>query len=362
MSLLYDSLTWSDSTGEHLPWLASSYRRSDDGLVYTLDLRKVSWDDGRPLTARDVVFTYEYSTSQIFTPLLVGAPPKVADVVATGERSVEFRLERPYAAFPQRVLGTMPIVPEHVFSKISDPMGTMDERVLVSTGAYALSSRSVTQGTESYDAKDGYFLGRPFVRRIEMVPFDDPLAALRRGELDAAAGKHEGARNEELAPFRDDPEYGLISQPAGFGFPLFFNMTKGGALADLRFRRACLHAIDRQDLVDRLLTGNGIVGSAGWLPPSSPFHERGVRVYPFDRVEASRLLDEAGYRRKGGDGIRTNPDGSPLRYRLHFADVVPLALIELIAASLEAVGIDIDLQVVDLVRLRPPRVAVGWLS
>jgi len=138
---------------------------------------------------------------------------------------------------------------------------------------------------------------------------------------------------------------------AGFAFPLYFNISRGGALADVRFRRACLHAIDRNDMVDRLLTGNGQAGSEGWLPPSHAYYESDVRTYKFDRSEAERLLDEAGYRRSSAKGHRTNPDGSPLRYTLHIPDVVPIALADLTAESLKAVGIDIDLQVIDLVRL-----------
>jgi len=351
MSLVFDTLLWPDSTGEQLPWLASSYERSEDGLVYTVDLRDVTWDDGRPLTAQDVAFTYEYYTTQTFTPLLVGVPRGGVEVVPTGDRTVEFRLDRPDATFVQFVLGTMPIVPEHVWSKISDPMGTFDDRVLISTGAYSLRTRNEAQDIEAYEAKDGFFLGLPYVRRIEMLPFDDPLAALRIGELDGAAPAAEGVRNEVLAPFRDDPQYAIIQRDAGFAFPLFFNMNRGGALADLRFRRACLHAIDRNDMVERLLTGNGQVGSQGWLPPSNPYHNPNVATYPFDRVEAERLLDEAGYRRSPSGGTRTNPDGSPLRYVLHVPDVVPVAVAELVAASLKAVGLDIDLERIDLVRL-----------
>jgi peptide/nickel transport system substrate-binding protein len=281
----------------------------------------------------------------------VGVPRTEADVVPLNDRTVEFRLEQPDATFLDQVLGTMPIVPEHIWSTISNPMGTFDDRIQISTGPYRVTNHDENQGTESFDAKDGYFLGQPFVRRIEMVPAEDPLTALRVGELDAASSKYEGTTNVVLDPFRDDPQYGMVSQDAGFAFPLYFNMSRGGALADLRFRRACLHAINRQDMVERLLTGNGQVGSEGWLPPSHPYYEPNVRTYQFDRVEAERLLDEAGYRRAGGRGNRTNPDGSPLRYTLHIPEVVPIALAEVTAESLKAVGLDIDLQVIDLVRL-----------
>lgn len=353
MSLLFDTLLWRDSTGSNVPWLASGYRASDDGLVHTLDLRDVRWDDGMPLTARDVAFTYEYYTSHTWTPFLIAVPPKGIDVRPVGDRTVEFRLDRPDATFVQQVLATMPVVPEHIWSTITDPMGTFDSRVLVSTGAYSLATHNEDQDRELYLAKDGYFLGPPFVRRIEMTapPNDDQLTALRLGLFTGADTNVEGVTNNELAPFRRDPKtYGILRRPAGWGFPLFFNLKKGGALADVRFRRACVQAINRADMIDRLLTGNGAVGSAGWLSPSNAFYEPNVASYPFDPAAAERQFDDAGYRRVAG-GMRAAADGSSLSYTLHIPDTVPIALAELAAANLKAVGIDVNLQRIDLVRL-----------
>ena len=352
MSLLFDTLTWPDSTGEQLPWLASRYERAEDGMSYTLELRDgLTWDDGRPVTPRDVAFTFEYYTSQTFTPLLIGVPRDVADVVETGQRTVEIRLERPDATFLQQVLGTVPIVPEHIWSQSSNPMAAEGPEALIGTGPYRLDVRNEVQNRESYVAKDGYFLGSPFVRRIEMLPAENPLTSLAVGALDGAASSAEGVRNDVLEPFRDNPEFGIVDNQAGFGFPLFFNMARGGALADLRFRRACLHALDRPDMVSRLLTGNGQMGSQGFLPPSHPYYNADVRTYPFDPTESERLLDEAGYRRTGPGGVRTNPDGGPLRFLLNIPDAIPLALAELTVANLRAVGVEVDLEIVDLVRL-----------
>ena len=363
MSLLFDTLLWPDSTGEQLPWLAKSHTASEDGMIHTLELRDAKFADGRPVRAQDVKFTYDYYTaeSNVWTPLLIGVPRAGIDVRVTGDRTVEFRLDRPDPLFVQQVLGSMPITPEHVFSQISDPMGTQENKVLNGCGAYKLVARSVTQDFEAYEAKDDYYLGRPFVKRIEMVTTtdDNDLNGIKIGTLDAGNSAAEGVRNEVLDPFREDPQYGMITREAGFGFPLFFNMAKGGALADVRFRRACLHAIDRNDLVTRLLTGNGVVGNPGWLPPSNPFYEPDVPQYPFDRVEAERLLDEAGYRRKAG-GNRTNPDGSPLRYQLFIPNAVDVALAELVAESIKRVGLDIDLRRVDLIAAFGLKMASGY--
>ncbi len=363
MSLLFDTLTWPDSTGKQLPWLASSYKRSDDGLVWSLDLRDVKFSDGTPMTPRDVVFTYQYYTSQTFTPLLTGVPKKGAEVRETGPKSVEFRLKSPDATFLQQVLGTMPIVSERIFSKVSDPMGDHGPETYIGTGAYTLASRNLDAQTESYAARDDYYLGKPFVRRVEQVLVSgdiiDELPALLAGELDGAGSQAEGVRNEVLNPIRANPEFGMISLDAGFGMPMFFDTRKGGGLADLRFRRAVLHAIDRNDICQRLFTGNAQVGSAGWLPPSNEYYTpTGIKDYPFDRTEAERLLDEGGYRRTSPGAPRVNPDGSPLRYTLTMPTTIPLAVAEFVKASLEAVGVGVS----EVRRLELPRVFGAKLS
>jgi peptide/nickel transport system substrate-binding protein len=354
-SLLFDTLTWPDETGKQIPWLASSYEESEDGLSYTVELRDAKWSDGRPVTADDVVFTYEYFQGKTFTPLLVSVPrhpESIADVIARDDRTVEFRLSQPDATFLQFVLGTMLITPRHIFSTVTDPMSTFDQRVLIGTGAYKLEMRDMNQGNELYVARPDYFLGNPYVQRIEQIYFDDAAAlnALSQGQLDGTATSVEGVTNDALDPFRNDPKYTVIDQQGAWGWPLFFNIQRGGALADVRFRRACLHAINAPDLVDRLLTGNGGVGSQGFLSPENPYYKP-VREYPFDPAQAERLLDEAGFTRLSPGGPRRNSDGSPIKYTLFMVDLVPIALTELIQANLKEVGIEIDLRRIDLVRL-----------
>lgn len=351
MTLVYDTLLWTDSTGELLPWLASAHERSSDGLTHTFDLRDARWSDGRPLRARDVVFTFEYFAAHVLPPLVIGQPRNVAKVVEVGERRVAITLDRPVVTFAKSVAGTVPIVPEHVWSSIDDPAQAFDDEVLVSTGPYRLASRSPEEGTALYVANDKYFLGPPHVGRIESVSVGDELSAVLAGDLDGGSPPVEGVASDALAPFRRDPDtYGLVESPTGFAFPMYFNLGRGGALADLRFRRACAHAIDRGDIVRRLLKGNGEPGSAGFLPPGHPFHVD-VEPYPHDLAAANRLLDQAGYRRSGSGGGRQGPDGSPLRFKLLVPNTVPPALIDVVVAGLKEAGIEATPEVVDLVRL-----------
>lgn len=348
MSYLYDTLLWKDATGRMLPWLARRVRRSPDGLTYTFDLREgVRWHDGRPLTAEDVAFTFEYFARQSLGPLIVAQPFGVAGARATSPRTVEVRLEIPAVTFLGSVAGAVPIIPKHIWSSIRDAPKAQDPGVLVGSGPYRLKSFSAGEGASLYVANQDYFLGTPFVRRIEQRPVDDELSALRAGEIDVAETRVDGVGEDALAGFRADDSLGIVQSTGSFSFPLIFNIGRGGALADVRFRRACALAIDRGAIVRRLLGGNGRPGNPGFLPPGHPFHAD-VEQYAFDPAAARRLLDQAGYRGPGTGAIRRGADGKPLSFRIVTGNApIPPAL-DLLVGGLKDVGIELKTQAVDL--------------
>lgn len=349
MSLVYDTLLWTDSSGSLIPWLASRYERSADGLSYTFELREVHWTDGRPLTARDVAFTFEYFGSQTLSPLVIAQPRYVVGVTTTGRRTVQIRLERPAVTFLRAVAATVPIVPEHVWSSIADAQ-TAPEEALVSTGPYRLKSRSAEEGSTLFVANDRFFVGKPFVRRIELVSVADELNGLLAGDIDGGSPAVEGVTPDALAPFRGNDKFGLISHPTGFAFPMYFNLGRGGPLADVRFRRAVAMAIDRGDIVRRLLKGNGAPGSAGFLPPGHPFHTD-VEPYSFDLAGANRLLDQAGYPMPSQAEVRRASDGTPLQFTIVQPNSVPPALSEILVSQFKAIGVGLSVEVFDHGRL-----------
>ena len=348
MSLLYDTLVWKDASGRLIPWLAESWKRSADGLTYTFDLRSdIRWHDGRPLTAEDVAFTFAYFARQPLGPLIVAQPFGVAEARATGARTVEIGLERPTVTFLESVAGAVPIIPRHVWSSIEDAPRAQGLEVLVGSGPYRVASYSPGEGATLYSANPRYFLGPPYVRRIELRPVDDELTALRAGEIDVADTPAEGVSPSTLAALRDDPDLGVVQSVGGFTFPLIFNLGRGGALADRRFRRACATAIDRGAIVQRLLGGNGQPGNPGFLPPDHPFAAE-VEQYPFDPRAANRLLDEAGYARSGPEGPRADRDGAPLELEILTANAPVPPVLDLLVAALSAVGVQLRPRSVDL--------------
>ncbi len=344
MSFLYDTLLWKDASGELLPWLAQDFTASDDGLTYTFQLRDdVQWHDGRPLTPEDVAFTFGYFAANTFSFLLSVQPQGIAEVRPVGGRSVEFRLERPAVTFLERVAGAVAIAPQHIWSSISDPAKAQDIGLLVGTGPYRLESLSEAEGTLLYTANDDYFLGAPFVERIEMAPVGDQSLAVLGDQLDVGEVSQVGP--DALLPFQDEATFGTLTNSGGFAYPLYWNLSRGGALADVAFRRACARAIDRSVLVERI-GGAGLPGNPGFLPPEHPFHVD-VEQYPFDLDASNQLLDEAGYAR-GPTGVRLGPDGQPLRFTL-VAATENAAIGELVIAALQLVGVEVMPQFLDFI-------------
>ena len=349
MILLYDTLLWKDGTGELLPWLAESYRSSDDHLTYTFELRQgVRWSDGRVLTVDDVVFTFDYYAAQetLSPPVIIQPPQGIAKVAATGPNTVEITLEKPRVTFAEEVAGALPIIPRHVWSSIDDPGGALDTKVLVGSGPYRLDSYGGDGGPMLYAARDDYFLGQPFVKRIEMNNITDPFPALLTGAADVARGF--SLRDDILAPFLGNDAFGMITEQGAYiAGSLYWNLGREGPLADVRFRHACAMAIDRKEMVTRLANGRGLPGNPGFLSPENPFFTP-VRQYDLDVAGANALLESAGYRAPAGGGLRQAPDGAPLSFELRF-DNAEEAMSQVLLASLRRIGVE----------LRPKGVQIG---
>jgi peptide/nickel transport system substrate-binding protein len=137
----------------------------------------------------------------------------------------------------------------------------------------------------------------------------------------------------------------MITEQGSSTSALYWNMGKEGPLSDVRFRRACAMAIDRQDLVTRLAAGRGRPGNPGFLGPDNPFLAA-VPQYGLDVAGANSLLDGAGYRAQSG-GIRKAPNGNPLSFEL-LIDNAAAPLAEILVADLRRIGVEVRPKEVEL--------------
>ncbi|MPZ67443.1 MAG: hypothetical protein GEU83_18740 [Pseudonocardiaceae bacterium] len=348
----FDTLLWEDSTGDPIPWLASDWEESPDGLQWSFTLRdNARWQDGRPVTAQDVAFTVKYMTE---------GPGKgeggfaarglkvVRDVAAEGDRRVVFRLKQPSAAFVDDVAARVYIIPEHIWADVTDPGKLRGPEATMGSGPYRLESLDDATGSMLYVANEDFYLGEPQVERLEFLPADDELAALQRGELDAAeVGLEDPVPQQQLDAFEADLQVQRLDAPGSWNRALHFNLDAGFPYDDGRFRHAVAYAIDREDLIERVMFGRGTPGSAGGLAPTHPYLADGLPTYDHDAERARRLLDELGMVDADGDGFRDLPDGSAFRPELLASNRFSARTPELIREYLRDVGIDTTVRILD---------------
>ncbi|MEU9605945.1 ABC transporter substrate-binding protein [Streptomyces sp. NPDC048057] len=281
---------------------------SEDRLTYTYTLRKgVAFSDGKPLTAKDVVFTYKTVLDPKTNNPSKSELDALKDVRATGDDTVVFTLKYPYAPFARRTVH--PIVPEHVLAGQDVNTGAFTTKP-VGTGPYLLADWSRGEKI-SFKANPKYWGGAPEVKKFTMAVIkDDDVRAtrLRAGDLDGAilppnlaeGFKGDKGRKTHTATTYD---YRTVTLP-----------THNKVTGDLAVRRALDVAVDRKAMVDQILEGAG-KPAYGPVPTDSEWFTKGTeRTRDLDA--AKKILDDAGWR-PGGDGIRVK-DGVRAEFPLWY--------------------------------------------
>jgi len=295
-----------------VPLLARSWTRRDSlTLAFDLDPR-ARWQDGVPVTSRDVLFTFERARNPAIAPRLVELLRHITSVTAEGEHRVVFRYDRKYpeqlydavyhvAPLPAHLLDTIPAEALARSTFASQPVGS---------GPYRLV-RNVPGEFVELAAYDRFFLGKPKIERVIIRTAADPDARLNlllSGQADAM--DYVVPPMENLTRIKADSSLRLIPVPSPtVGFFLFNQRDPNQLsqphpiLSDRRVRRAITLGLDRQLLVRAVFRSYaevpyGPVSSLLWIGHGSPRPER------TNPAEARRLLDQAGWKDSDGDGIR----------------------------------------------------------
>jgi peptide/nickel transport system substrate-binding protein len=348
-SYLFDTLLWEDSTGNPIPWLARQWSRSPDGLEWRFTLRdNVKWQDGQALTAEDVKFSFEYvTTGPASTASGILGRIDLKEVVVEPPNVVVVRLNNPSAVFEENVAMRVFIVPRHIWSTVADPAKFRGPTAVMGSGPYKLESADEAAGSYLYTANEAYFMGPPHVKRLEFVPAPDELLALQRGEIDAAELLEEPAPEEQLKAFESDRRFGKLEGTGDWNLALHINLSKGFPYDRKEFRQAIGYALDRKDMVSRLLLGRGDPASPGGLAPDHPFLAANLPTYDRNVARARTMLDEIGLRDVNGDGLRDLPDGGRYVQELQASNRFTPKSPELVKEYLREVGIDVNVAILD---------------
>jgi peptide/nickel transport system substrate-binding protein len=304
--------------------LAERWETSDDKLTWTFHLRKgVKWSDGKPVTAKDPEFTYNKMLTDETAATANGSYVKQWESVkATDDQTLVIKTKTPQATM---LALDIPIVPEHIWSKMSD-IGAEPEFPMVGSGPFYVTEFQEAQFVKM-KANKAYWRGKPKIDELHFIYYrnaDAAVTALQSGQVDlinrlnptqfdALKGNPKitlnEAQNRRFNEIVINPGAATVDgKPIGNGNP---------ALKDVKLRQAIATAIDSKTFVEKVWGGYGeeakgyippVFKDYAWSPPDDVKRTGGTD-------EANRMLDEAGYK-KGPDGIRLDKQGKPLNLRL----------------------------------------------
>jgi len=339
MTLLFDTLLWRDEKGV-IPWLAEEWHSSEDGKTWVLKLVKNAlWHDGKPLDAEDVSFTFDYMKK---FPHPWFDHSAIKRVEAINPYEVLFDLTKPYAVFETRTLSRTPIIPKHIWKGIKNPYKYVEKEAVVGSGPFILKDYDRTQGAYLYAANKKFFRGMPRVDKLIFVPTKTPDVTLLKGDIDMARI----LKTDSLGMFKNRPEFRILTAPDYWLFRLIINFKKQ-PMANLEFRRALAHAINRPEMVQRVTHGGAVVGTYAYISPASEWHNPGVVDYPYNPFKAEEILDRLNFKDKNGDGVRELPSEEKLSIVL-LSDNRFARAAEAVKKYLEDVGIEVRINSADV--------------
>lgn len=283
------------------PRLAKSWFVNAEGTEITFHLREdVVWSDGQPTTADDVLFTYQLAVNPQTGYTGRDRLMEIDTVLVLDPHTVRFTFKQNY---PDALLDVqVPILPKHILESV--PPEKIREsafnRAPVGNGPFVLKEWRANDRVV-FEANDRFFAGRPKLDQIvfRIVPDETVLlAGVRTGEIDLLPY----LAPNKLRELDNEPDLQFLRYPdRGYSF-LAFNL-KRPILQDRRVRQAIAKAVQRRNLVEVLLNGQGRL-VAGPIPPYFWACDPSLPPEFYDPEESTRLLDAAGWKDIDQDGWR----------------------------------------------------------
>jgi peptide/nickel transport system substrate-binding protein len=339
--MIYEPLMFFDTAkaGVVQPWLATSYAWSSGGKSITFQLRHgVKWNDGKPFTSADVAFTFndEKSNSALNN---YGLP--IAGATTSGPYSVTVNFTQPVYTDLYFIAGKIDILPQHIWSKITNPTTWTDPQP-VATGAYMVKSVS-PQVLELTANPDYYVPGLPNIKTYRFLTYSGNTtadAAIIDGSADWAGGFIPNINKTYLAK---SPKNNLVDLPLAVDF-LIPNMVSGPT-ASLAVREAISDAINRDYISQSVYNG--------YAPPTDPEAllmpnfasiaspaASGDSFGAVNPAQSKQILESAGYT-LGSNGIFANASGAPLDIDIKvvqgYTDYI--SILQILQSELKAAGI-----------------------
>jgi peptide/nickel transport system substrate-binding protein len=332
---IYPSLLQYDTTSptyDYMPGLATDWKQSADGLNVTFHITpNATWSDGEPLTADDVVWTFDTIKKYADGPTgaWAGAVTFLKSIQATDDTTVVATYDQPSgtALFD---LGLTPILPPQVWEQYATgdgkglrtfPNEPEGDQPLVGGGPFILTEYRKND-IALFQRNPNYYGTKPHVDGFGLQFFRDEdamITALKTDQLDAI-NEIPPTSVETLKAAKMTVFVGQALALRDLIINVDPNKSEHRELLDPQVREAMEYAIDRDSIVQTAWLGYASPGTtivpAGNATGGTEWHDPNVQPLPFDLDKANQILDSLGYQ-KGSDGIRI-ADGHPMSYEVVF--------------------------------------------
>ncbi len=365
--VFYEPLAGWDNEGNLTPILAAEVPTrangglAADGLSVTWKLKpNVKWHDGKPFTADDVVFNWEYAKDPATAAVTSGSYNNIT-VEKVDNLTVKVVFKQPTPFWADAFVGVVGmIIPKHVFEPFMGGKSREAPANLkpVGTGPYRMVDFKPGDIVIGERNPDYHVANQPHFDTIEIKGGGDAVSAaravLQTGEFDYAWNMQ--VEDEVLKRMETGGRGKVLSVPSGNIEFIILNTTdpwteiegershaksKHPTLSDPKVREAMNLLIDR-DSVQKFIYGRGGTATANFVNAPAAYRSPNMK-YEFNIDKANKILDDAGYKR-GSDGIREK-DGKKLKYVFQTSINAPRQKTQaIIKQACQRAGIDIEIK------------------
>lgn len=326
--LAYAGLVKVTPNSDYAPDLAERWETPDPKTIIFHMRPNLKFQDGRPLTAKDVEFTYKSMMAENFDSPKKSGYATVASFEAPDDKTFIIRFTEPNAGIFDNL--TVGIIPRGADTEVfkAKPITAGPYKIV----EYRPDDRIVLEAFE------GFHAGAPNIKRVIGRVIPDATTRtleLKQGSVNFALNS---IPLDSVAQFKNDANFKVIAEPGAIYQYLAFNL-RDPVLAKKEVRQAIAHAIDRERIVRDLLLGYGKVTNT-MFPEGHWARTEGLPAHDFNLQRAKQLLDQAGHRDPDGDGPRSR---FSLVYKTS-TDAEANQQAEIIQQMLKQVGIDVQIQ------------------
>lgn len=346
---LFSPLVQIDKNLQVAPGLAEEWEISDDGLLYTFKLNeKATFSDGTPVRASDVVFTLRKIVDPNAEALQIAGSFEFLDVAKTravDDHTVQVGFRQPLASQLVRFNDVM-VLPEHVYGK-GDFRKDFNVDKVVGSGPYKLVRR-VPNREVVMERRADYWGDRPLIQSVVFKVISDhgtAWNAIKRGELDETL-----ITSDTWVREHNNPELNKTIDFQRFytrNYNTILWNNRNAIFRDKRVRKAMAMCMPVEAIVRDVYHGTARAMTGHFVPEEWAYNPN-VPSIRYDPASARKLLAEAGWTDKNGDGL-LEKNGKPFKFDLIIMAGNPITkqVGQMVQSELKAIGVGIELSLLD---------------